>query len=295
MNQRQRARALDFARKLMPPDEYERLLAIDIHDLGFGFDQFGMEKETMILAYGFIRYLHKYYFRVESEGHASIPLTGPGLIVANHSGAIPIDAAMIAVDVAMHTPKARIVRTIVDNFAGFLPFINVFFYRVGQIIGHRRNVTDLLDAGDLVAIMPEGTRGLGKPFSRRYNLTRFGVGFIEMSLAHRAPIIPTALIGAEEQAPIIGNLRPLARAFGFPYIPVTPFFPWLGPLGLLPLPVKYHIYYGEPIHFYRDHDGATLNDPEAVTALAVKVKMTIQDMVNKGLARRTSVFGFGEG
>jgi 1-acyl-sn-glycerol-3-phosphate acyltransferase len=295
MNQRQRARALEWARKLMPPDEFERMESIDVHDLGFGFDQFGMEKESTILAYGLARYLHKYYFRVASEGHENIPTEGPGLIVSNHSGALPIDAAMTAVDVAMNMVKPRPLRTIVDNFAGFLPFVNVFFYRVGQVIGHRRNVQDLLHAGELVGVWPEGTRGLGKPFSRRYNLMRFGVGFIELSLTHRAPIVPTVLIGAEEQLPIIGNLKPLARAFGFPYMPVTPFFPWFGPLGLLPLPVKYHIYYGEPIHFYREHDVRTLEDPEAVTALADKVKLVMQDMINRGLEQRASVFGLGEG
>jgi 1-acyl-sn-glycerol-3-phosphate acyltransferase len=163
------------------------------------------------------------------------------------------------------------------------------------VIGHRRNFHDLLRAGELVGVWPEGTRGLGKPFAQRYNLVRFAVGFIELSLTYRAPIIPTALIGAEEQMPMVKNLRPIARLLGFPYFPVTPLFPWLGPAGLMPLPVKYHLYYGEPIRYYEDYGPQTLQDPDTVQMLADKVRLTVQEMIHRGLERRTSVFGFGEG
>jgi 1-acyl-sn-glycerol-3-phosphate acyltransferase len=284
-----------MARKLMPPEEFDRIMSVEINDLGFGFDQFGMEKESMVMAYAMFRYMHKYYFRVESHGHENIPETGPALVISNHSGTLPIDAAMTAVDIAMKMEKPRPLRAMVDNFAGFLPFVNVFFYRAGQVIGHRRNTQDLLRAGEIVGIWPEGTRGLGKPFANRYNLVRFSVGFIELALTHRAPIVPAALIGAEEQMPMLGNLKPLARALGFPYFPVTPLFPWLGPLGLLPLPVKYHLQFGEPLHFYREYGPATIDDPETIATLADKVRLVIQDMINKGLQKRTSVFGMGEG
>jgi 1-acyl-sn-glycerol-3-phosphate acyltransferase len=295
MNQRQRHKSLEMARKLMPPEEFDRIMSVEINDLGFGFDQFGMEKESMVMAYAMFRYMHKYYFRVESHGHENIPETGPALVISNHSGTLPIDAAMTAVDIAMKMEKPRPLRAMVDNFAGFLPFVNVFFYRAGQVIGHRRNTQDLLRAGEIVGIWPEGTRGLGKPFANRYNLVRFSVGFIELALTHRAPIVPAALIGAEEQMPMLGNLKPLARALGFPYFPVTPLFPWLGPLGLLPLPVKYHLQFGEPLHFYREYGPATIDDPETIATLADKVRLVIQDMINKGLQKRTSVFGMGEG
>ncbi|NLH50114.1 MAG: acyltransferase family protein [Myxococcales bacterium] len=285
---------LALARKLIPPDEFERVMSFEIKDLGFGYDQFGMEKEASILAYAFARYLHEYWFRVESEGVGNIPLHGPALIVSNHSGTLPIDAAMTAVDIFRCMDQPRPLRAIVDNFAGFLPFVNVFFYRCGQVIGHRRNFQDLLNAGELVGVWPEGTKGLGKPFSQRYNLSRFSVGFMELSLTYRAPIVPTALVGAEEQMPMIANLKPLARLLGFPYFPVTPLFPWLGPLGMVPLPSKYHLYYGEPIRYYEEYGPETVNYPETIRMLADKVQLTIQDMINKGLEERTSVFGLGE-
>ena len=295
MNQKQRASALNLAKKLMPQEEFEKLSSLPINDLGFGFDMFGLEKESAVLAFAFARYLYKYWFRVESHGHENIPESGPVLIVPNHSGVIPLDAAMVAVDLAMKLKKPRITRAVVDNFMGYLPFISTFFYRVGQVVGARRNFDDLLRCGEMVAVFPEGTRGTGKLFSQRYKLQRFPVGFIEMSLDHRAPIVPTAVIGSEEQAPMLGDIKPLARLFKFPYVPITPTFPWLGPLGLIPLPVKYHVRYGEPFKFYEEYPPETTQDPEKIRFLADKVRLAIQEMVNKGLEERKSVFGFDLG
>jgi len=294
MNKRQRESALALARKILPPEEFERAMAIEINDLGFGYDQFGMEKETAVLAFAFASYVYKYWFRVSSYGHENIPVKGTGLIVPNHSGVIPIDAAMVGMDIAMKLDKPRVMRAVVDNFMGFLPFLNIFFYRVGQVVGARRNFHDLLRTGELCAVFPEGTRGIGKHFSQRYNLVKFNVGFVELSLTYKAPIIPTAIIGAEEQAPMLGDLKPIARMFGFPYFPITPTFPFLGPLGFLPLPTKYTIYYGEPIEYYKEYGPETLEDPETIRMLADKTQLTVQDMINHGLEERTSVFGFEE-
>ncbi|HPQ67630.1 MAG TPA: lysophospholipid acyltransferase family protein [bacterium] len=294
MNRYQREKALALARRLLPPEEFERVMSIEINDLGFGFDQFGMEKESAIIAYSLARYVHKYWFRVESDGHDNIPLKGPAILASNHSGVLPIDAVMVCVDVAIKLAKPRVVRAVVDNFAGFLPWVNVFFYRVGQVVGARRNFIDLLHSGEICAVFPEGTRGIGKPFSQRYNLVKFNVGFIELSLTTKTPIVPVAVVGAEEQAPMLGNLKPLARLLGFPYFPITPLFPLLGPLGFIPLPTQYHIRFGEPIEFYREYGPKTVNDPEAVRMLADKVQLAIQDMVNQQLESRSSVFGFGE-
>lgn len=294
MRPRYRERVLEVARKLLPPDEFDRILSMEINDLGFGYDQFGMEKEMTVLAYAVAQFLHRYYFRVTSEGGHHIPLKGPGMIVSNHSGTLPIDAVITAVDVAKRTDPPRALRAIVDNFVGFLPFVNVFFYRVGQVIGHRRNFRDLLESGELVGVWPEGTRGLGKPYAQRYNLMRFSVGFVEMSLTHRAPIIPTAVIGAEEQLPMAMNLKPLARALGFPYFPIPYLLPVLGPLAFVPLPTKYHIYYGEPLRFFEDYGPETVDEPETILMLAEKVQLVIQDMLDHGLENRTSIFGLEE-
>jgi 1-acyl-sn-glycerol-3-phosphate acyltransferase len=295
MNDRQRKRALRLAKSLLPPEEFEKILSIEINDVGFGYDPFGMEKEAAVLAYAFARYIYKYWFRVESFGHQNIPLNGRALICPNHSGVIPVDAVMIGVDLIEKLEKARIMRAMVDNFMGFLPFVNTFFYRVGQVVGARRNFRDLLENDEIVTVFPEGSKGTGKHFSRRYNLLKFNVGFIELALTYRTPIIPAAVIGGEEQAPLLYNFKTIARVLGFPYFPVTPLFPLLGPAGFLPLPVKYYIYYGEPIHFYEDYPPEAVNDLETVRMLADKVQLSVQEMVNKGLEARPSVFGFGEG
>jgi 1-acyl-sn-glycerol-3-phosphate acyltransferase len=140
-------------------------------------------------------------------------------------------------------------------------------------------------------VFPEGAKGTGKLYSHRYRLLPFNVGFIELSLTYKAPIVPVAVIGGEEQAPMLYDIRPIARALRFPYFPVTPFFPLLGPLGAVPLPVKYHIYYGTPLHFHKEYPREAANDPETVRMLADKVQMIIQGMTDDGLKKRDGVFG----
>ncbi|MDP8223176.1 MAG: lysophospholipid acyltransferase family protein [Candidatus Lernaella stagnicola] len=288
----QRRATMQLAERILPADEFERLQTLETSDNGFGYDDFGVEKESAVLGYCVARLLYKYWLRVESFGHENIPPARRGLIVPNHSGVVPIDGGMIWFDLLLKMKKPRLMRAMVDNFMGFLPFVNTMMYRCGQVVGARRNFTDLLDHDELVTVFPEGTRGIGKPYSQRYHLVRFNVGFVELSLLHRAPIIPTAIIGGEEQAPMLGDIKPLARMFQFPYFPITPLFPWLGPLGAIPLPVKYYIYYGEPMHFYETYSPETVNDLETIRMLATKVQMAVQDMVNEGLKKRESVFGF---
>jgi 1-acyl-sn-glycerol-3-phosphate acyltransferase len=199
---------------------------------------------------------------------------------------------MVAVDLAMTLDMPRVTRAVVDNFAGFLPFVNTLFYRWGQIIGARRNFEELLRQGELVLVFPEGHKGTGKPYKERYKLKRFNVGFMELSLLHKTPIVPTAVIGAEEQYPYMLDLKPLARALDFPYMPVTPVMLLVGPLGMLPLPTKYTIYYGEPFHFYRDHPPETVKDPETIYRLVDRVQTSVQELIDRGLRERKGVFGF---
>ena len=139
-------------------------------------------------------------------------------------------------------------------------------------------------------MFPEGVKGLGKHFSQRYKLRKFNVGFIEVAIQEKTPIIPTCVIGAEEQAPLLYNLKPVAKILGFPYFPVTPTFPHLGLLGCIPLPVKYRIYYGKPFHFYKDYPPETANNPEKVRELAEVVRGAVQDMINNGLEARAGIF-----
>jgi 1-acyl-sn-glycerol-3-phosphate acyltransferase len=239
--------------RTLAPEEYVRFQELKINDLGFGYDPFGLEIESAVAALSVAKQIYKYWFRVESHGVENVPLEGAVMITPNHSGALPLDAVMVGVDLAVKMKKPRIMRAVVDNFAGFLPFVNTLFYRCGQIIGARRNFEELLKWGEMVGVFPEGDKGTGKPFKDRYKMIPFNVGFMELSLLYRAPIVPTAVIGAEEQYPYMFNVKPLANLFNLPYFPLTPLTLLLGPLGVLPLPTRYSIYYGEALHLYREY------------------------------------------
>ncbi len=291
MNQKARQRARAIVKTLVPED-YERLQSIKINDLGFGYDPFGLEIESAMLVFAVAKFIYKHWFRVESHGVENVPLEGPVLITPNHSGVLPIDGAMIGVDLVKKMEIPRVMRAVVDNFAGFLPFVNTLFYRWGQIIGARRNFEELLRQGEMVLVFPEGHKGTGKPYKERYKLTRFNVGFMELSLLNKTPIVPTAVIGAEEQYPYMVDLKSVARLLNFPYLPVTPLLLFLGPLGMIPLPTKYIIHYGEPLHFYRDYPPETVKDPETIYGLVDTVKTRVQELLDQGLRERKGVFGF---
>ena len=178
-------------------------------------------------------------------------------------------------------------RTVVDRWAGSLPFLNVFYARVGQVIGSRDNVRELLRARELVLVFPEGMAGIRKRAVERYVLQSFHIGFVEEALRHRVPIVPVAIVGADDQAPVLWDIAPLARLLGLPIFPITPTFPLLGPLGLLPYPVRYQIHYGEPFRFHEEFPPETADDPHAVRYLAEQVRRRIQEMVDQRvLARR---------
>jgi 1-acyl-sn-glycerol-3-phosphate acyltransferase len=168
--------------------------------------------------------------------------------------------------------------------------VGLFLQRCGQVIGTRRNFEELLQADEMVGVFPEGAKGTGKPFSHRYQLLRFNVGFIELAIEHKTPIVPVAVTGAEEQAPMLFNLKPIARALGFPYFPVTPTFPLLGPLGMVPYPAKYYIDYGEPFSFHEEYSATALEDPHRLRFLAGRVRKRIQGMLHKRVKERSGVY-----
>jgi 1-acyl-sn-glycerol-3-phosphate acyltransferase len=185
------------------------------------------------------------------------------------------------VDVALNTDPPRLTRAIVDRWAGGLPWINVFFARVGQVVGTRENVADLLEDGQLALVFPEGIEGIRKTIAHRYRLQQFRVGFIEQALRSRAPIVPTAFIGSDDQAPILLDIRPLAKRLGLPMLPITPTFPWLGPLGLLPLPVSYRIVYGEPLPYHERFGPEGADDSRLVRYLANQVRRAVQLLIDR--------------
>jgi len=269
--------------RLVPEDERRVTSALAHLVQGEGpYDRFGFSPDAIRIAFPVFRALHRAYFRVKSEGHEHIPATGPAILASNHAGLLPFDAAMAVVDVALHTDPPRLPRAIVDRWAGTLPWINVFYARVGQVIGTRENCTDLLDEGQLLLVFPEGIEGIRKTVAQRYRLQHFHVGFVEYALRSRAPIVPMAIVGSDDQAPILYDVQPLARRLGLPAAPITPTFPWLGPLGLLPLPVRYRIVYGEPLNFHERFGPEGADNARLVRYLANQLRRSVQKLLDRG-------------
>jgi 1-acyl-sn-glycerol-3-phosphate acyltransferase len=283
-------RLLALANRILSKNELEKFKNLKFKDLGFGYDKFGFNLETCIISYSFAKLLYKYYFRVDSVGVENIPSENSAIIASNHSGVIPVDAAMIACDIFSKTNPPRVLRSVVDFFAFYFPFIGVFLSRTGQVVGTRRNFEELINDKELIGVFPEGTNGIGKSFRERYKLKKFNVGHIELSIKYKIPIIPTAVIGAEEQAPILYNVQKIAKFFKLPYFPITPTFPILGPLGILPFPTKYRIYYGDKIEFYKNYETSILKETKKVEELAKLVRNKVQNLINKGLIERKGVF-----
>jgi 1-acyl-sn-glycerol-3-phosphate acyltransferase len=229
--------------------------------------------------------LYRHYFRVETSGIEHLP-HGRVLIISNHAGQVAIDAAMIGTATVLECEPPRIVRGMGEYWLPTVPFVNLMMSRTGSVVGTPKNCMDLLRKEEAVIAFPEGVRGMNKLFSERYRLQRFGTGFMRMALATKTPIVPVAVVGSEEQAPAIANLERFGQLLGMPAFPITLTFPLLGPLGLLPLPVKYRIYFGKPLRFEGDPD-----DEDAIIEKKVaRVVDTIQTMLDNGLRERPGIF-----
>ena len=252
----------------------------------FGFDS---ELQDKVLMAPF-RPLYEKWFRVETRGLENVPDEGGALVVANHSGTIAIDSIMTQVALLDHHPARRHLRMLGADLVFQTPVVGELARKGGSTLACSADAERLLTGGDLVGVWPEGFKGVGKPFSERYKLQRFGRGgFVAAALKTRVPIIPTAIIGAEEIYPMIGNAKTLARVLGLPFFPLTPTFPWLGPLGMVPLPSKWIIMFGEPIHT-EDYPEGSEDDPMLVFNLTDQVRETIQQQLYRLLVQRRSVF-----
>lgn len=273
-----------FYEKILTPEEISKLERVRIDDLGFGYDKFGANREVLFNTYAVIKTFYEKYFRVESFGIENVPKSGRAILAANHSGTLPLDGMMIGVDIFTQMDPPRLMRAVVDRFAAELPFVGEFLARVGQVIGTRRNFQELLENEEIVAVFPEGAKALGKPYKQRYKLYPFNMGFVELALTYKAPIVPVAVVGAEEQMPVLANIKPLADAMGFPYVPVLP------TILPIPFPSHYRIYYGEPLHYHSQFAEDTVQNPEMVRELARDVQERVQRMIDVGLAERKGVF-----
>ncbi len=251
------------------------------------YESFGLSARAARRALALFKVLYSHYFRVESSGHAVLGEKRGAILAGNHGGLLPFDAAMCVVDVALRASPPRLVRTIVDRWVGTLPFVGLFYSRVGQVIGTHENFRELLRREQVVLVFPEGMSATYKRAHERYVLRPFRVGFIEQSIRHRVPIIPVAFVGPDDQTPILFDLKPLARLLRLPTFPITPTFPWLGLAGLLPYPVKYEIEYGSPFRFYEEFPPEVADDPHAVRYMAEQVRRRVQEMIDRRvLARR---------
>ena len=269
---------LDAFKVLEFPELDDRISRLDVELNSAGFDRWGMHPETIRKFAPILYFLYKKYFRVEAGGLENIP-PGKALFVGNHGGQIPLDAAMAGLTLFMEAEPPRIARAMVERWVPTVPFVSSLFTRIGSMVGDPMNCRELLMHDQSVLVFPEGVRGSGKLFKDRYQLQRFGTGFIRLALESNAPIIPVAIIGTEETYPSIYNFQSLAKMMGAPYFPVTPFFPLLGPLGLLPLPAKVTVRFGKPIHFEGDP-----NEPEeAIRGKVQIVKDALQAEIDLGL------------
>jgi 1-acyl-sn-glycerol-3-phosphate acyltransferase len=253
----------------------------------FGFDPDLTENVLMAL----VRPLYRSWFRVEASGLENIPDDSGALVVANHSGTVAFDSVMTQVALLDDHPAHRHLRMLGANLVFQTPFLGEIARKAGHTLACTPDAERLLERGEIVGVWPEGFKGIGKPFSERYKLQRFGRGgFVAAALRTKTPIVPTAIVGAEEIYPMISNAKTLARLLGLPYFPITPTFPLLGPLGLVPLPSKWFIEFGEPILTDGYPDGAA-DDPMLVFNLTDQVREQIQQALYRLLMRRPSVFG----
>jgi 1-acyl-sn-glycerol-3-phosphate acyltransferase len=248
-----------------------------------GVDPFGLDPEWTKYVILTVATLHRKYFRTEVNGIGNVPL-GRVLLVANHSGQIPIDGALIAAALLMDADPPRFVRAMVEKWALSLPFVSLFFTRVGQVVGVPENAHRLLGQGEALLVFPEGTRGIAKTFDQRYKLAEFGLGFMRLAMETDTPIIPIAVVGGEEQYISVANVEAIAKLLRAPAFPIIPqiFFPG----GQLPLPTKYRLWFGEPMRFTGDPD----DDDAVIEEKVWLVKQTIQSMLNRALKERKHVF-----
>jgi 1-acyl-sn-glycerol-3-phosphate acyltransferase len=274
--ERRLAELMAFVRRRLEGD-------YDVDD--YGFDRELTERFFMAA----LRPIAEKWFRLEVRGLENIPAEGGALVVSNHSGTVPIDGLMTMLTV--HDHAGRFLRPLGADLVFKLPLVSSLARKGGATLACTEDAERMLSGGELVGVWPEGFKGIGKPFSERYKLQRFGRGgFVSAALRTGVPIIPLSVVGAEEIYPLVGNVPSLARLLGVPYIPITPFFPWLGPLGLVPLPSKWILEFGEPIRTDAYEPGEA-EDPMLVFNVTDQVRETIQHTLFDLLRDRGSAFG----
>jgi 1-acyl-sn-glycerol-3-phosphate acyltransferase len=290
---RPRDTSRSLARRLLPPplaslqDELEAKLAALPTTLNeYGVDPFGFEPRYAASILLPVAALYRYWLRVETSGVERVP-AGRVLLIANHAGnTFAYDGAMLALALLLEGRPPRAVRGMAEYYLPTIPFFSTLMHRMGSVVGTPENCAQLLERGEAIMVFPEGERGFVKTWAQRYQLQRFGTGFVRLALETGTPIVPVGIVGAEEQSPGLVRSRWLGRLIGAPVAPLTLTFPWLGPLGMLPLPVKFRIHFGAPIRFEGD---PSEEDAEVERKVEV-VKDAIRSLVAEGLEARRGWF-----
>jgi 1-acyl-sn-glycerol-3-phosphate acyltransferase len=280
-----------------PGDAWDRRVAAGLAFLRrrltgqYEVDEFGFDSDlTDQVFHPILRRLYQDWFRTEVSGLENLPVDEAGLVVANHSGTVALDALILSTAVHDVHPDHRYLRLLGADLVFRMPVVSELARKSGGTVACNPDAERLLSRGELVGVFPEGFKGIGKLYSERYKLQRFGRGgFVSAALRTGTPIVPVAIVGAEETYPMLADVKPLARLLKLPYFPVTPTFPWLGPLGMVPLPSKWLIEFCPPIPTAHLTDQA--DDPAVVFNLADQVRETIQQTLHQLLERRPDPFG----
>lgn len=287
--------ALDVAAREVFGEDWEPQLARFLAFLrrrvtgDYVVDEFGFDAElTQRFFVSLLRPIAQKWFRIEVRGLENVPAEGGALVVSNHSGTLPVDGLMTMV--VLHDHAGRSLRPLGADLVFRLPFVGSLARKGGATLACNEDAERLLRNGELVGVWPEGFKGVGKPYSERYKLQRFGRGgFVSAAMRTGVPIVPLSVVGAEEIYPLVGNIPGLAKVLGLPYLPITPFFPLLGPLGLIPLPSKWLMEFGEPVRT-DEYDASAADDPMLVFNVTDQVRETIQQTLYSLLMQRQSVF-----
>ena len=281
-----RERVDDALVDVLDPDLWERIRSMDAGQNEYGYDPFGFQPEFLKYIAPVAKILYEHYFRTEVVGIDNIPDSGRVMLVANHSGQIPIDGLMIGSAGLFERESPRMARSMVERWVPTIPFFSYILARAGQVVGTRENCRILLRREGCILVFPEGAKGISKTYDRAYQLESFGLGFMRLALETDTPILPVGVVGGEEQMPSVWNVESLAKLLGMPAFPVTPTWPLLGPIGGMPLPVKYRLYFGEPMTF----EGASDDEDRNIQTKVDRVRDAIQDQIDRGLRERRGVF-----
>jgi len=281
----------DTARELLSTDFYLRKWGrLGLRNRSEEVDEFGYDPVYELKVLPLFDFLYEKYFRVEVHGVENVPRDGRCLLVANHSGTLPLDGMMLRLAVRREHPSHREVRWLAEDVIYHFPFLGSFTNRMGAVRACQENAERLLDHEALVAVFPEGLKGIGKLFRDRYRLQRFGRGgFVKLGLRTSTPVVPVAIVGGEETNPMLTRVEYLTRALGIPYLPVTPTFPLLGPVGLLPAPTKWKIFFGEPIDL-ASYGPESVEDEILVGRITEQVRGDIQQRLDQAVRDRRSIW-----